>query len=294
MNIDIESLLDECDINYEQSRKNVGQGWYGIEECPNCGAGGYHCGITPDGGGYSCFVCGRSGGIAQFLCKILRIPYNKAQEILSKYSSNFYHAADVTFNDVPDIILPGQELGKAAMQYLLNRGLHPYHLVDNYGIIDGGITGDYKYRIIIPIYINHQLVSFIARDYTGLQTLRYTNLSIIKSKIPLEQCLYNWDVIGSECLLVEGVFDVMKMGSDCCGALGVVMTKAQILLLQTLKRVVICFDYDKAGQVKAVALASTLSFCGVDVVIAKLPQNVTDPAEMTTEQVRVFKNKYGF
>jgi DNA primase len=295
MKIDIQNILDQFDIDYKTSGKNIGRGWIGIEECPFCGGGGFHCGIKSSGCGFSCFICGEKGGIVKLLLRLLKIPYFRIQELIQSNSIKYYKASEVTFREVPIIKIPGTTtLSPALKLYLKNRNLDAEYIQHNFGIFDGDITGDYKYRIIIPIYFYNELVTFIGRDYTGKQTLRYKNYPSELSKLSTGEILYGFDELGDDCIVTEGVFDKWNIGINCCAALGVVITSEQIKLLLSKKRILILFDNGKAGQEKAEQLYSILTFAGKDVINGKLPSTVDDPAELSQKEIYHIKQQYGF
>lgn len=291
MKVNIEQLLDDYQIEYRSSGKNIGTDFIGVT-CCSCG-NETHGGITPDGRLQLCWVCGAKIGIVKFIASTLSIPYSKAKDIVNPYFSKYHSSPNLQIQEVPKIILPGSpKLGPLCISYLKDRGFDPFLLQAQYNLHDGGQTGDYKYRVIIPIYFKGELVTFVARALSTEIKLRYKNLSKIKSKIPVGGILYGGEDIDDECFLVEGIFDKFVMGSNCVATLGTVVTDIQIKLLCKLKRCVILFDNSKAARAKAGELKSILSFCGVETEIATLPDHVSDPGKLTSKEAMVIRRRY--
>ena len=44
--LDLIDFLDEIDVNFETSGKNIGEGWVGIDTCPFNGCSNLHFGIN--------------------------------------------------------------------------------------------------------------------------------------------------------------------------------------------------------------------------------------------------------
>ena len=59
-----------------------------------------------------------------------------------------------------NLVLPGEPLTKPYRKYLIKRGLDPDEIIEKYGVKAGGIVGDWKYRLMIPIYQDKLLVSY--------------------------------------------------------------------------------------------------------------------------------------
>ncbi len=292
MGVDTEELLTEVGITYTTTGKNIGQGWIGVE-CIQCGDTSNHAAISPNGKVLHCWSCGYKCGIIKFIQRTLNIPYNKAKALVKKHSSVF-NSSDVIFQDVPDIILPGTpELSSLTKTYLKKRGFDPEYLSQTYSLYDGGRSGPYKYRVIVPIFMNYELVTFAARDVSGQQELRYKNLSSMKSKLPIGEVLYGIDDIDKSAIVVEGIFDSLVFPQGVAVAsLGTVMTPAQLNKLSKLDAVYLLLDADKAGQRKAKEIHNILDMCGVQVEILDLPEGVNDPGELNKTQVQQIVSMY--
>ena len=189
---------------------------------------------------------------------------------------------------------------KIHKEYLLSRNFKPSYLQRIYGIKYSGQVSKYKtqdrvvdfrFRIIIPIYINGKLVNFTARDVTGAAEEKYKNCPTDDVLMTTKDCIYGYDtLVGSTAVIVEGPTDVWNMGPGSCGIFGLKYTDTQIKLLHSrnLKKVVIFMDNEKVAQKTAKTLAYELgSFIG-NVFIMEPDSNISDPGSMTQDQVRKF------
>jgi DNA primase len=115
---------------------------------------------------------------------------------------------------------------------------------------------------------------------TGKSGLRYKTLSPDKEIIHHKDILYNFDNIpGEACVLVEGIFDVWRLGAGAVCPFGTTVTEKQKRLLMGLKRVFILFDPEEHTQAKARKLAIELADVGV--VVETLTLADGDPADMS-------------
>jgi hypothetical protein len=192
--------------------------------------------------------------------------------------------------------LPGDELNFAEKAYLSGRGFDPDYLVRKYKIQGGGIAGRWKYRIIIPIFFNGQVVSFTARDITGKQDPRYKNLSIEESVVDPKTIFYNIDnARGSTVCLLEGPADVWRMGNDFICSFGTSMEEAQIKFLsRNFKEVLIMFDPEPLAQQKARKYAEALSVIGGLSTYLIDMEYECDPGDLSDDQARRLRRDLGF
>ncbi len=302
MLIEIKDIFDEFSIEYRTSGKNLGVDWTGIE-CPNCGDARNHCAINPTGTGYSCFVCGTKGGTSKLLRIILRKTFPEIKEILKRFSNKFYVDKKSPVNNVPDLVLPGEkELPELHKDYLINRGFSPSKIQEQFGVQAEYQTGRNKYRIMVPIYFNQELVNYAGRDVTDKQALRYLYPPSSEVKMSIGQVIYGWDDIEKTALLTEGIFDQWKMSTmiPTIGVLGTVVTDAQIRILKNLKRVWILFDNSREAQKKAQQLLGILSFCGVIVKniswtkdLPQISKKFEDPGDFGKKEIQYVKQLVG-
>jgi hypothetical protein len=147
-------------------------------------------------------------------------------------------------------------LGRLAWGYLQYRQLSPA-LIAAYQI-GYCATGAYSQRIIIPILEDGVLRTFVARDWTNRQPLRY------RRPPGATATFYNWDRVRHQdvILLTEGCFDVLALPQYAVGLLGKQLQPAQraaLLRQPTLHTVLIALDADADRD--AAVLYRTLAGC---------------------------------
>jgi len=109
--------------------------------------------------------------------------------------------------------------------------------------------------------------------YIGIKDCLYTGLS--KRNLP-------------SIILVEGIFDMWRMGEGSACVFGTKVTPAQKLALSRYSRIKILFDGDDAGRKGAEKVADDLS-AFTDVQIISLPDGI-DPDKLNKEEIRYVKN----
>ena len=201
-----------------------------------------------------------------------------------------------------DLILPGYDnLTESEKTYLENRGFNISILQKKFGIKGGGLAGEWSYRIIIPIFYEGRLVSWTGRSILSKELIkelnvpRYKNLSVEASAVNPKDILFNIDNCrGNSVIMVEGPFDVLKMGDDCCCSLGTSVTNAQKLLIsKKFNKVFLAFDSEESAQEKARKLGRELFQIGVDVEVVDVCADYVknDPGELVESEVIQIKKE---
>lgn len=290
MYFDIEKYLQDNNIQTFTSGKNTSDGWINIR-CPMCDDTSNHGGFctTWDHIYYKCWKCGKHS-IYKVLEKI--IGKSDIKKSLLQYSTE----KEVKSSETPQyqnstIELPGnKEVVKRAKQYLTQRNFTPFvYYLNKYDLRFTKHLGDYKFRIIIPIYYNSKIVSYTSRDYTGKQDLRYKTCSKEKEIINHKSILYNIDNCKSNKIIVcEGILDAMKIGNNCCSTFGTNYTTEQVKLLTRYDKVFVLFDNEIKAQTAADNLCTDISIFGGFAENVRL-KNVNDPAELEDCEITKLK-----
>ena len=289
---DMISFLKEFGINYVTEGKNVTQGWINIQ-CPFCNDPSEHLGYDPKSGTLSCWRCG-----SKFLDNLIRELLNtkEASEIIKKYQVEGEPETEYRRREKKErkeeVEMPcgayqpnhmwNNRNGNYSL-YLKSRNFDPGHIKREWNIWVGGYTGDYKFRIIIPVYYQHTLVSYVARDITNKQEPKYLNMSGGNIKA----YLYGYDHCHDTVIVVEGVTDCWRLGKGTAVAtFGTKTTMAQLILLKSFKKVGVLFDRGESAQEEASKIINALDLIGIETHLLYLPENISDPAEMTEVQAR--------
>jgi DNA primase len=302
---DIVSFLEDNDIYHRSSGKNVGKNYVGFR-CPFCEGDGEHGGVSLIHKGFSCWQCAESASPPKLIKQILNCSWAKAYEILRKYSNR--EAAMSSWANIPTVkgrssrpvhlpALTGPLTGPGG-HYLSSRGFNPEAIEAKYGVKESGPLGDYKFRLIIPIYFKKELVSFTSRDYTGKGEPKYKAQPVDEAMIPANDCLYNIDTVKDDLLIVEGPADVWRMGDGAVALFGLSCSVSQQEMLfrwwmhvlkvkkrRHKKRVVMLLDPKTKRAADKIYYALT-SFIR-DIKIIELEGK--DPAELTQQEAMNLK-----
>ena len=282
-NFDVISYLEDKGIKYWKGpRKNISRNWIGIN-CPWCDDPSNHLGINLENNLINCWRCGKKGSIMKLLLKLEK-SYNYAIRTLMKYQ-NDYKIKLEPIEETKEVKLPGDNnFTKMHLDFLLKRGLNPDFVIDHYKLKACGPAGKYKFRIIIPVFVGGRLVTFTSRDITGKRT-KYMHCPSNKSIMPIKSTLYNIDRARDTVVLVEGVFDVFRLGDGSIASFGTELTKNQISLLlkKEIKNIFIMFDSDAIDKAKKVAATISTLFDHVEII--KLKEG--DAANLSEEDAKI-------
>lgn len=291
-------FFQHYNIRYWTEGRNVSPGWTNTK-CVFCFDNSNHLGwnTSTDDPYCNCWKCGRHS-LESSVAKILRVSFDKAADIIRQYQTVYIPQPIVKKKaEATSIKLPGGPLNRFHTQYLESRGFDPAQLVSDYHIQGTGpleiFDGvNFGMRIIIPIYFLGQLVSFQGRDITGSQE-RYLGCPIKSSVLEYKTIFYNWDHIQFQrAVVVEGIFDVWRMGDGYIGSFGTEMTPAQIRLLSTLELVTFLFDPEPEAQQRAKKYAQQLSSLGVAVDVACIDID-RDPGDLSVFERDEAKKQLG-
>lgn len=294
--IDIITLLEDNDIEFYSSGKNTSRGWVELN-CPFCGNDpSFHLGINLSSGIYHCWICGAKGPLKKYLQHQLGLSREKVKKLTSEYGINFHEEEEPKRNAAQIVFPKGLEdsIPQPHKNYLRRRGFDADYVIKKYQLkAYYHVGGKWSYRLVIPIFIDGEIVSFIARDVTDKQTPKYKNLSNEQSIINVKNCLYGIDSIkkGGKAILVEGIFDQWRVGDGSCAFLGVEYTNQQLFLLyeKELKEVYVMFDSDAIK--KANKLGHILSTFVPKVEIIELDKG--DPSDMGEEEINKLRKEIG-
>lgn len=287
--LDTRSLLDELDIDYSVGGKNVTSGWTEVN-CPFCEDDpSYHLGISPQNL-LHCWRCGVKGNIIKYLKVVLDKPYHEIRNIIETFTisdDNILRMEEQQKRIIPETIsLPREakrEIPQDAKEYLMKRRFDPQEIRRKYRLSFCTYLGDYKFRIIIPVYENKKLVSFTGRDYTGKASLNYFHDN--SGSMIGKPYLYNIDSVKDKALIVEGITDTWRMGDGTIGTFGIEYSKTQVLKIARLglELAIILFDDEEQAQAQAKKLALDISPYVEKVKIARFSSDdkkKKDPAEI--------------
>lgn len=272
--------------------KNVSRGWTNVQcPFPGCDDRSNHCGVSPQNVKVRCWKCGDHGDVINLIKEIDQSSFKEAVRVLSQFVGS-----DVPMKNPPkarkrqptvgNVALPplaSRDFEKMHIRYLRNRRYQPKKLIKKYGLYACPEIGDYKYRIIIPFYLDRKMVTFTSLDVTGQANVKYLHLSIENSIIDPKRMVYNIDSVNGTALIVEGVTDVWRIGDGTVATMGTEYVEEQIelLLKKGVTKAFVLFDSDATG--KGEKLANQLSGSIDHVELLELESG--DPDELSKQEV---------
>jgi DNA primase len=302
--LDVVRLLDEYGIEYSEQSSHKSKGWINVK-CLFCDDHSDHLGINIEQGSFHCYICGTKGGKFDLIRAVSQV--NDEEEVVqiirkfqmkdssgSRISRTRSYSAPTRRNfavkcNLPTLATPF--LPELHASYLRRRGFDPDYLTKKYNLHACYMSGDYKYRIIIPIYYEHKLVSFTSRDVTGIRVPKYLNSKISESILDPKSCIYNTDHLDKSMLVLEGPADVWRIGDGAVCTFGTEVSEAQINLFaeiikrKEIRKIMVMFDPEPTATKKAKDLALVLSSFAKDVAVVEYESD-KDPGDFMDEEVK--------
>lgn len=280
---DAAQFCEDYNIEYwTEGSKNVSKGWINIQ-CPFCGDVSNHLGIELETGKCNCWKCGgkKLSDIVWHFTK----DRNK-QDIIDKYSWLF---AQPTIKSIikKKLNVPGtRPLTIKYKEYLERRGFDPDYIEQKYDLRYGEPYSKYEYRLIIPIYFQHEIVSFQTRRVFDDNSIRYKNCSNDTSIIENKKVCYNIDNCKmNKAIALEGVTDVWRIGDNSFATFGTSFTEEQLILIhKKFDRIYWLYDPGQESLKKAKQAAYKLSATGLDIEIIQV-EGINDPGSMSESDV---------
>ena len=294
--IDAKEVLDDLQIGYTTTGKNVSEGWIGVS-CPFCNDTSNHLGIHLSSKAISCFSCGTSGTIIRLVNNVLG--YSKGVDYLSKLIPRELVKFDIDAGqkktldfskivDIPEIMYSKK---KAHWNYIKKiRKFDPKELFRKYQLQCISHTNSmYGNRIFVPIFRHNKIVTFTTIDINEYSRMRYKHCPDSEAIIPIKDLLYGVEYTdGHECIVVEGLFDAWRIGDGAVTPFGTKMTDLQIKELKKFQRVKLCYDGDAPGRAASKYVASQLAVF-TEVIELFIPFG-DDPDKLSKKDIEYIKN----
>lgn len=283
-------FFEDYNIEYWTEGENVPTGGVNTR-CYSCSDKSNH--LVWNGYSTFCWKCHKHS-LYKSIKDMLQIEGKEVYKILNEYQTsdvstpNLNHEPKKYNNKSIDV--PGMKLLKPHYNYLEGRGFDAKYIENKYDLRATLSEGEgYAYRIIIPIYYQNRIVSYLGRDFTNRQKLRYMTCKPEKEIIPHKNILYNLDNCNYRtAIVVEGTMDAMKLGDNCCATFGTAFKKEQLLLLrEKFDKIFTMFDGDDEAQKHASILANKFNLLGGKTENIRLESG--DPGEMSLEEVKELK-----
>ena len=293
-------LFNDYNVEYDT---RVNKGWTNVT-CPFCDDKTFNGGFNNAGDYYHCWKCG-GHNFKQALARTVNIPFNEVDILIEQYAgrNSVLNKLNKKQAKATKLTLPTDTFTPAERKYLKERNFSPKLLHEKYKIVGGGITGSWKYRIIIPLVLNGKIVSWTARTILSkqqqqkLKIPRYKNLSIKQSVVDPKSILYNLDHCEDKiAVLTEGALYVIRMGDGFFCSFGTELTQSQISMIkQRFEKVFIMFDNEEEAQAKARKFGLQIASIGVEVELVDCygDFNKNDAGELNEKEVQIIRHELG-
>lgn len=268
-----------------------------VMACPLCFSEVRKLYISTDHGAFICFVCNERGSLRRLLISVCELSFNDAAVLERSILGGKKRAAITVPRPAPPSTVelpsgfqydPGNGL---AAVYLASRGLLPAWV----NALDIGycLVGRYACRVIVPVYTQGALRTFVARTWRPEEKKKV----LMPEGSQASRALFGYDGLLTDraywknLILVEGIFDALRMWEygyrETLATLGAHTTELQRSLVKHLKpeRVIILMDADDAGREAAIKEAREFVYDMLPVSIAQLPE-CTDPASASPADIR--------
>jgi hypothetical protein len=211
---------------------------------------------------YHCFNCSRSGSFLQLYSYVKGLSVEESKKELYKFSPDRLTQQlsrkkvekvikQIAYEDhnwiLEDCVSDSVPMGILDRSYL--EALKKFRIdrkIDSRYKLYIAHKGDYKNRIIIPIYDeNNDIIYFQARRFPGSDVIpKYKNPHIEKGSILLNKPNFDKD---KYIIVVEGLIDAFMIGDQGTSCLGAEMNNKFMKELIDLGKVIVSFDNDKTG-----------------------------------------------
>ena len=289
-NFNIKEYLELKGIKYSRSGKNTIKGAISTR-CPFHNDHSNHLNFFNDSLFGKCWHCGWIN-LKKYIREIEECSWRDVHKILDQHQVEFFEEEEREEKEHPNFFKMPKEFkssfSKKHKEYLATRNFNWRELRSKYQILTSGNAGRYKFRIIFPIIMGGKIISFVGRDITGKQSLKYSNCPDDLSVLPRKDWVFNIDNVKTDsCIVCEGILDAIRLGDGAVSFLTTNFTTNQILKLKEkgVKHFFIAFDSDDAGVEHSEKLEAALGWAD-SVNYIDLPEGVNDPAELSEEEVR--------
>jgi hypothetical protein len=284
--------LDELRVDYRRygESPHVSDGWIGLE-CPFCGrgTGKYGCGVHLRTNRVSCWKCG-GHYLSDTLAELTGQPIGRFRAELRGVELVRRGPEEVTGK----LELPGgiEDLGPAHRRYLAGRGFDPDEIATRWKVQGIGIAAKLQWRLFIPVHREREVVSWTTRAISDeiAHTERYRGARRTQESIAKHRLLYGEDKALHSVVVVEGPFDVWKIGPGAVCTCGVGFSEAQVARISRFLVRAICFDNEPAAQRRARELADALSVFPGETYVVQL--DAPDPATASDEEIRRLRKRF--
>jgi len=286
-------LLDHLEIPFKRSGESphVTQDWYGVI-CPYCGIGTdkYGMGIHPSGA-VKCWKCG-SHRLGDVLAALSNKGLHEVLPFVNRVKIGARPHSDPQVGSGGKLTLPSglEPISRNARAYLRSRGYVPKTLERLWGLKSIGLAPKLAWRLYIPIRQYSKTVSWTTRALCEDASPRYVNAKPEQEAVPIKSLLYGAEHAGHSIIVVEGPFDVWKIGPGAVATLGVNYTRSQLAAIAAYPSRAVCFDNEPIAQQQARRLCAELAAFPGQTHCVEI--DAKDPGEASPKEVRQIRKAF--
>lgn len=279
-------VLTELNIEHrtEGQHKHVTQGWVGVD-CPYCSPdwGRFHLGINIAHKYANCWTCGHKR-LDRALAEISGKSMGFIKDLLRQVDGEGGRVKE----EAPrgELVIPRGvgPLLKAHIDFLTKRRLDPEVCYKTWGMRGIGQEVNLAWRLWIPVHHRGEVISWTTRCVSSAPGQRYINAATTEESLSPKTTLYGLGFVRSVMLVCEGPLDAVLLGPGAVSTFGLGYSRAQIRLMANCPVRYVCFDAEKAAQIKAKELCRLLApFPGKTVNIEL--ETGKDPGECSDEEL---------
>ena len=231
----------------------------------------------------NCWRCG-SHSLINTLIEITGEPYHKIKKLLGDLETNYFEKKEKIKGT---LVLPSKikPLHSAHKKYLHNRKFKWREIERVWKIRGIGIAPRLQWRIWIPIYYHGEIVSWTTRSISHNPNItRYINAGENEELLPHKELLYGEDFARHAIIVVEGIFDVWKIGQGAVCTFSTGYSQEQVERIVKYPIRAICFDREPEAQRRARKLVDDLSVFPGETYNIILDS--ADPGEATNKEIK--------
>lgn len=282
--MDIVDVLREAGVETHTEGSHTRPGWVQFD-CPLC-EGHLYMGFNTVGKYCNCWRCGPQK-LMPVLQKLLKRPYPELVALVASLAPMPQVKRDSGVLRLPSGVKP---MGAVHRKYLRQRGYNPKRIEQLWGVQGIGANHRLQWRLFIPIHYKGEIVSWTTRSISDEVQTRYVSASLEQESRPHKSLLYGEDFARHSCIVVEGPFDVWRIGPGAVGTCGVGFSRAQVLKMSKYSVRVICFDNEPRAQKRANDLCDILSVFNGDTYNVVLSGK--DPGVSPEAEIEVLRKRF--
>lgn len=282
--MNFQQILDEHHIYYRTEGQYTRAGWIQLK-CPFCTGGSdpnkLYCGYSLDSGAVSCWRCGKHRALDTLVAltgqsyKTLRDLYERP---VGRIDPELKASGSLKWPKRIGPLLP------CHIQYLRERKFNVATLEKLWYLRGVGISTELAYRIVIPIDLYGQTVSWTTRAIVDDVASRYISAKPEQEAVSHKLLLYGEDYARNAIIVLEGPTDVWRVGPGAVASFGTMWTFQQVNRLLSYPIRYICFDNEPEAQKRAKKMQDAL--IGFDGKTEIVEIDAPDPGSAKSKEIK--------